>query len=81
MARFGSTVAFVVNHKRYQAGTTYADTPANAIGNDVVWVGLSTSSMAPGLVPLDGTATTMKGASRFANTPIPTIDGANSIRS
>jgi hypothetical protein len=41
MARFQSVVAFVVNHKRYQAGTTFGDSQANAIGNDVVWVGLN----------------------------------------
>ena len=29
MARFGSTVAFVVEGKRHKAGQTYADTKAN----------------------------------------------------
>jgi hypothetical protein len=79
MARFGSTVAFVVGGRKYKAGQTYADSQVNAIGNDVVWVGMSSATMSPGLVPLDGAATTMKGGSRFSGTAVPTIDGANSI--
>jgi hypothetical protein len=79
MARFGSTVAFVVAHKKYPAGTTYADTKANAVGSDVVWAGMSSSTMSPGLIPLDGTASTMKNASPFAGIQIARPDGVNSI--
>ena len=79
MARFGSTVAFVVEGKRHKAGTTYCDTKANQIGTDIIWTGLSSAKMSPGLVPLDGSATSMKNASVFATTPVPLIDGANSI--
>ena len=78
MARFGSTVAFVVGGKRYKAGQTYCDTKANQVGNDVVWAGMISVTMSPGLVPLDGTATTMKGGSVFAGKTTQ-IDGANSI--
>jgi hypothetical protein len=80
MARFGSTVAFVVGGKRHKAGTTYCDSKANQIGTDIIWAGMSSSTMSPGLVPLDGSATSMKNASVYASTPIPLIDGANSIQ-
>jgi hypothetical protein len=81
MARFGSTVAIVVDgHHSYKAGTTFADTKPNAIGNDVVWPQCGTSAgMSPGLIPLDGAATTIMNASRFAGISIPRPDGANSI--
>jgi hypothetical protein len=79
MARFGSTVAFVVAGKRHKAGQTYCDTKANQVGTDIIWAGMSPSTMSPGLVPLDATAVTMKASSVFAGSPIPLIDGANSI--
>jgi hypothetical protein len=83
MARFGSTVAFVLNvngqHIKYKAGQTYADTKGNAIGSDVVWPDVANSaSISPGLVPLDGTATTIYNASRFTGKST-RIDGANSV--
>jgi hypothetical protein len=78
MARFGSTVAFVVGGKRYKAGTTYADTLASALPGDIVWAGMSSSTMSPGLVPLDGGATGMKAGSIHAGRTT-CIDGANSI--
>ena len=79
MARFGSTAAFVVAGRKYKAGQTYADLAVNAVGNDVVWVGMSSATMSPALVPLDGAATAMKNGSRFSGTAVTTIDGANSI--
>jgi hypothetical protein len=79
MARFGSTVALVVDGKRHKAGTTYADTKANAIAGDIIWLTMSSASMSPGLVPLDGAATSMKAASVYAGKQINLIDGANSI--
>jgi hypothetical protein len=79
MARFGSTTAFVVGGKKYKAGTTYADTAGNALAGDVVWVGMSTNTMSPGLIPLDGAATAMKGGSPSAGISIARPDGANSI--
>lgn len=79
MARFGSTVAFVVGGKKYKAGQTYADTVGNALAGDVVWVGMSSNTMSPGLIPIDAGATSMKGASTFAGINTPRPDGANSI--
>jgi hypothetical protein len=79
MARFGSTVAFVVDGKRHRAGTTYCDTKANQVGNDIIWTGMSSSSMSPGLIPLDGSATSMKAASPYSGIQTNLIDGANSI--
>lgn len=79
MARFGSTVAFVVEGKRYKAGQTYSDNKANQLAGDVVWAGMSSSTMSPGLVPLDGAATSMKAGSLHAGKQVNLIDGANSI--
>jgi hypothetical protein len=78
MARFGSTVAFVVGGKRHKAGTTYADTKASALPGDVIWAGMSSATMSPGLVPLDAGAIGMKAGSVFAGVTT-CIDGANSI--
>jgi hypothetical protein len=64
---------------RYEAGTTFADTKANALAGDIIWLGLSSTKMSPGLIPLDGTAVAMKGASVFSGIDIPRPDGANSI--
>lgn len=80
MARFGSTVAFVVGGKRHKAGQTYCDTKANQVGTDVIWAGMSSATMSPGLIPLDGTATSMKAASVYAGIQTNLIDGANSIQ-
>ena len=80
MARFGSTAAFIVNHIHYKAGNKYADTVGNAITGDIVWATVGTSAgMSPGLIPLDGAATAIMNASRFANTPSYRIDGVNSV--
>jgi hypothetical protein len=79
MARFGSTVAFFVGGRKYKAGQTYADTAGNALAGDVVWVGMSSQTMSPGLIPLDGPATTMKSASVHVGKQVNLIDGANSI--
>jgi hypothetical protein len=79
MARFGSTQAFIVNHVKYKAGQTFADTRANAIGKDVVWPDVAnSSSMSPGLVALDAGAIAIYNASRFVGQTT-RIDGANSI--
>jgi hypothetical protein len=79
MARFGSTQAFVVNHIKYKAGTTFADSAGNAIAGDVIWPSVANSgSMSPGLVALDGAATTVYNASRFVGQTT-RIDGVNSI--
>jgi hypothetical protein len=80
MARFNSTVAFVVDGKRHKAGQTYADTKANALAGDVIWAGMSSASMSPGLIPLDGAATSMKAGSVHSGIQVNLIDGANSIQ-
>lgn len=79
MARFGSTVAMVVDGKRHKAGTTFCDTKANQVGNDIIWLSMSSATMSPGLIPLDGAATSMKAASVYSGRQINLIDGANSI--
>jgi hypothetical protein len=79
MARFGSTVAFVVGGKRHKAGQTYCDTKANQVGNDVIWAGMSSSTMSPGLIPLDAGAISMKAGSVYSGIQTNLIDGANSI--
>ena len=79
MARFTSTLAFVVGHVRYKAGTTFADTLANAVAWDIIWNGMSSTTMSPGLIPIDGAATIMKNASVYAGNNFPRPDGVNSI--
>jgi hypothetical protein len=79
MARFGSTVAFVVDGKRHKAGQTYCDSKANQLAGDIIWTGMSSSTMSPGLVPLDGSAVSMKAASVYSGVQTNLIDGANSI--
>ena len=79
MARFGSTVAFVVDGKRHKAGQTYCDSKANQIVGDIIWPGMSSTTMSPGLIPLDGSAVSMKAASVYSGVQTNLIDGANSI--
>jgi hypothetical protein len=79
MARFGSTVAFVVDGKRHKAGQTYCDSKANQLAGDIIWTGMSSSTMSPGLVPLDGSAVSMKAGSVYSGIQTNLIDGANSI--
>jgi hypothetical protein len=79
MARFQSTAAFVVAGRRYKAGIIYADTVGSALAGDVVWVGLDSTKMSPGLIPLDAGAASMKAASVFSGIDWPRPDGANSV--
>jgi len=81
MARWQGLGAFVIAHKRYPAGTKYADTVGNAVAGDIVYAPFGTSTgISPLLVPLDGAATTLRNASRFASEPLPAfITGVNSI--
>jgi hypothetical protein len=79
MARFRTTQAFHAGSMRVAAGRTVADTVGNAQAGDVV-VSLTAQSLPPGMVPLDGSATTMKNASPFASKQVRTwITGADSI--
>jgi hypothetical protein len=67
MARFKLTQAFHFQQYRVKAGGTIADSAANSVAGDAVWTGLNSNTLPPGAVPLDGSATTMKNASRFAS--------------
>jgi len=69
MARFQLTRAFAFGSFRAAAGQILSDTPG--FPNDLVWTGLKAQTMCPGMVPLDASATTMKGSSRFANEAAP----------
>ena len=80
MARFKLTQAVAVSPWRFHAGEIVADSQANAQLGDRVWNGLTSATMAPGMTPLDASATSMKAASPFANEPAATaITGADSI--
>jgi hypothetical protein len=80
MARFQLTKAFFLGTTRYRAGTTVADTVGNALPGDIVWTALSAATMPHFFSPIDGAATTMKAASRFASVPNGTaISGVDSI--
>jgi hypothetical protein len=79
MARF-RTHGIVIGAKKYPANTVVVDTVGNAQPGDVVYPTLSSTTLNPDWVPLDGAATTMKNASVFAGAVIPcSISGANSV--
>jgi hypothetical protein len=79
MARFRLQQAFHFGSVRVRAGGTLADSQANAVGNDAVYTGLNANSVPYGAVPLDGSATTMFNASRWAGTSPPQPSGVQSI--
>jgi hypothetical protein len=80
MARFYLMEAHVYGQVRLKAGTTIADTAGNAIAGDKVVTTLSAATVTPGMKPLDAAATSMKGSSAYANTPVSaTIPGNMSI--
>jgi hypothetical protein len=80
MARFRMTSAFHFGSQRVPAGKVLADSNANALAGDYVWLGLNSGTVPFGSVALDGTATSMLAASRWAGTPVAcTITGAASI--
>jgi hypothetical protein len=82
MARFKLTQAVVLPSQfRFHAGQVVTDQPPPpTVAGDLYWAGLTAATMAPGMMPLDGSATTMKNASRYANEPAATaIYGVDSI--
>lgn len=83
MARFrltaGCHFATTQGLKSLKAGSTIADSNANALAGDFVVPNLSSTTMSPAFIALDASATTMKNGSRFGSTPAPSIDGANSV--
>ena len=80
MARFQLLEAHVFGSVRLKAGTTIADTAANALAGNKVVTTLSSATVGPTFKPLDATATTMKNNSIYASANIPaTIPGNASI--
>jgi len=80
MARFRLTQSIFVKDTKYHGGEVVTDIQPPSVATDRVWLGLSSATMAPGMVPLDGSATSMKAASAFANENVPNaILGVHSI--
>jgi hypothetical protein len=79
MARFRLSQAHSFGQVRLKAGRTIAD-PGNGIAGDFIVNNLSAATVNPGMVPLDGSASAMLAASKFANTPSnPYADGVSSV--
>jgi hypothetical protein len=70
MARFRLTQSLIIGQFRWAAGNTVADSQANAQAGDIVWTGLSSTTMIEGMTPLDSSATSMRAASQWANVPL-----------
>jgi hypothetical protein len=83
MARFRTTQSFycdAVGVGRVRAGRTVADSQGAALPGDVVWTGLNSQSLPAGMQPLDGPASAMLTASRWAGVPVSaTILGCDSV--
>jgi hypothetical protein len=80
MARFKLTQAYHFGQYRVKAGGTVADTVANSQPGDMVPTPALTSSNLPaGLIALDGSATTMLNASRWAGIAPGNLTGRDSI--
>ena len=73
MARFRTTASFyadAIGVGKVRAGKTVADSVANALAGDVVWVGLNSVSLPAGFTRLDASADVMRAASRWAGVPV-----------
>ena len=80
MARFQLTQAIAISQARFHAGEIVTDQQPATVAGDRYWPGLTSQTMAPGMVPLDAGATTMKAASAFAGEVIRTwITGVDSV--
>jgi hypothetical protein len=86
MARFQTTAAMYITttggvSMRVKAGSYVVDSVGNKVAaSDVVWASLSSSTVQPHMVPIDGAATTMKNASPYAGVLPPCcITGRDSI--
>jgi len=66
MARFQLRQAFHFGSVKVRAGGVIVDTVANQQPGDVVFAGMSAATLPAGVVALDGSATTMLNASRWA---------------
>jgi hypothetical protein len=81
MARFQLTMAVSVGQVCFAAGEIVTDLQPAPVLGDRYWQGLSSATMAPGMVPLDAGAVSMKAASPFNGEVIRTwITGGDSIR-
>jgi hypothetical protein len=80
MARFRLMKAIATGALRFHAGEVVTDTIPLTVATDRHWPGLTASVMASGMVPLDGSASSMKAASVWAGEVLPaTILGVDSI--
>jgi len=80
MARFRVHKAFSTAQERFYAGQVVTDTIPLTVASDRYWPGLNAATLPSGLVPLDGSATSMKAASVWASEVLPaTILGVDSI--
>ena len=73
--------AFHFDGKRVKAGGVIVDALANAQAGDVVFSAMSAATLPPGCIALDGAATTMLNASRWAGVGVGTPTGVDSIDS
>jgi len=73
MARFRLTQSIFVGQTKYHGGEVVTDLSPPSVAGDRVWLGLTFATMAPGMVPLDASATTMKATSAFANENVPNV--------
>jgi hypothetical protein len=78
MARFVLTTAHSFGQFRLRAGKTIAD-PGNGLAGDFIVNNLSSATVTAGMSPLDGSATTMKNASKYAGVSTGPIPGNDSI--
>jgi hypothetical protein len=80
MARFRTLAALWTGQQRIPAGRTVADSQANAVVGDFVWLQLNAQSLPAAFVPLDSSAQVMRDASQWKDKPFPaTILGIDSI--
>ena len=79
MARFKMQAAFHFGSMRVRAGQVLTDSSANAQSGDVVWTGLTSATVPVGATPIDGSATTMFNASKYAGTTWGWASGRDSI--
>ena len=80
MSRFRLTQAISTAQVRFHAGEVVTDQIPLNVPTDEYWPGLSASTMAPGMNPLDRAATSMKANHAFAGAVIHcTITGADSV--
>jgi len=79
MARFRLVQAFHFADRRVKAGGVIVDTQANAQPGDVVFPAMSAATLPAGVIALDGSATTMLAASRWAGVGFGPPTGRDSI--